>query len=91
VAAAEVSLAELRSGKQALSEKIAQYRPRNVAFLSKVAYRAVFNCKEVQWGHQPTQLHGASIWVLPNPSGLNRRFRLDDLVRAYGDLHRACQ
>jgi len=91
VTAAEVSLAELRAGVRAFNLKVAQYRPRHVAFLSKVAYGAVLNCKDVQWGRQPTKLYGATIWVLPNPSGLNRRFRLEDLVRAYSELCVACR
>jgi TDG/mug DNA glycosylase family protein len=29
------------------------------------------------------------VWILPNPSGLNRSFTLDALVTAYAELHRA--
>jgi TDG/mug DNA glycosylase family protein len=32
---------------------------------------------------------GATAWVLPNPSGLNRGFTLDALVGAYAELHAA--
>jgi double-stranded uracil-DNA glycosylase len=29
---------------------------------------------------------GAEVWVVPNPSGLNRAFTIDDLVSAYCEL-----
>jgi TDG/mug DNA glycosylase family protein len=32
---------------------------------------------------------GAEVWVLPNPSGLNRAYTLDALVSAYRDLRTA--
>jgi TDG/mug DNA glycosylase family protein len=32
---------------------------------------------------------GAEVWVLPNPSGLNRAFSLEELVSAYRDLRTA--
>jgi TDG/mug DNA glycosylase family protein len=34
-------------------------------------------------------MQGSAIWVLPNPSGRNRAFSLDDLVEAYRQLHLA--
>jgi TDG/mug DNA glycosylase family protein len=44
------------------------------------------NRKTVDWGLQPERFGGAKAWVLPNPSGLNRGFSLDQLVEAYGLL-----
>jgi TDG/mug DNA glycosylase family protein len=32
---------------------------------------------------------GARVWVLPNPSGLNRAFSLQALVAAYQELRNA--
>jgi len=32
---------------------------------------------------------GSAAWVLPNPSGRNRGYSLEDLVEAYGRLHNA--
>ncbi|TAL91762.1 MAG: mismatch-specific DNA-glycosylase [Candidimonas sp.] len=43
--------------------------------------------RKVQWGPQPTAFAGAIVWVLPNPSGLNRAFNLDNLVQAYRQLY----
>jgi TDG/mug DNA glycosylase family protein len=41
---------------------------------------------EFEWGAQRASFAGARVWVLPNPSGLNRAFTLDRLVQAYTAL-----
>jgi double-stranded uracil-DNA glycosylase len=70
-------------------QKIARYAPRFVAFLGKAAYSALSGQREIAWGSQPTILSGAAVWVLPNPSGRNRAFTLDQLVSAYRQLYLA--
>ena len=70
-------------------QKIARHAPRFVAFLGKAAYAALSGRRDVDWGAQQAALGGAAVWVLPNPSGLNRGFSLDQLVSAYGQLYRA--
>jgi TDG/mug DNA glycosylase family protein len=45
--------------------------------------------REVSWGEQPERLGGARVWILPNPSGLNRGFSKEKLVDAYSELNRA--
>jgi TDG/mug DNA glycosylase family protein len=85
--ASEVTRLEFVSASIKLRKKIALHRPRNLAFLGKAAYAAISGCTQVQWGLQPSPfVDGVSTWVLPNPSGLNRRFRLDDLVAAYAQM-----
>ena len=74
------------SGAAALELKIAQYAPRSIAFLGKPAYQAIQPHKPVEWGRQLPSFGGAEAWVLPNPSGLNRGFALDHLVRSYAQL-----
>jgi TDG/mug DNA glycosylase family protein len=71
------------------AQKIADHSPRFVAFLGKSAYRALSGQREIAWGSQSTPLGGAAVWVLPNPSGRNRAFSLDQLVSAYRALHLA--
>ena len=44
---------------------------------------------DIGWGRRPELLAGAIVWVLPNPSGLNRGFTLSALVRAYAELRNA--
>ncbi|MFP3519634.1 hypothetical protein SB766_25980, partial [Pseudomonas sp. SIMBA_077] len=43
--------------------------------------------RELQWGLQQEPFGGARAWVLPNPSGLNRAYSLELLVRAYRELY----
>jgi double-stranded uracil-DNA glycosylase len=84
--ASELTRAELRGAGDALEQKIRRYSPRVLAFLGKAAYAAITGQPQVEWGRQSSQFGGAQVWVLPNPSGLNRGFSLDDLVRAYRKL-----
>jgi TDG/mug DNA glycosylase family protein len=82
----ELSRDEFERAALGLSAKIARYSPGYVAFLGKPAFTAMFDKRTVSWGKQDLVLGGSKTWVLPNPSGLNRSFRLDQLVRAYTEL-----
>ncbi|BCX67449.1 G/U mismatch-specific DNA glycosylase [Pseudomonas izuensis] len=66
--------------------KITRYAPRCVAFLGKAAYSALSGQREVAWGLQAKTFGNAVVWVLPNPSGRNRAFSLEQLVHAYRQL-----
>jgi TDG/mug DNA glycosylase family protein len=68
-------------------QKILRHAPRVVAFLGKAAYSALTGQREIAWGLQPTTFGDAKVWVLPNPSGRNLAFSLDQLVDAYRQLH----
>jgi TDG/mug DNA glycosylase family protein len=87
--AAELSRAELAGAADGLRAKVERYRPRVIAFLGKAAYQAITARRDMAWGLQPETFGGAEVWLLPNPSGLNRAFSLEDLVQAYGELRRA--
>jgi len=63
--------------------------PRNLAFLGKAAYAAIVKNPNIQWGRQAAPFAGAPVWVLPNPSGLNRNFSLDALVAVYREMRLA--
>jgi TDG/mug DNA glycosylase family protein len=82
----ELSRDEFDRAAAQLSAKIARYLPGYVAFLGKPAFAAIFDRKLVSWGKQDVLLGGSKTWVLPNPSGLNRSFSLERLVRAYTEL-----
>jgi TDG/mug DNA glycosylase family protein len=82
----ELSRDEFKSAASSLSAKITHYSRRYVAFLGKPAFAAIFGRKSVSWGRQDPLLGGSKTWVLPNPSGLNRSFRLDQLIAAYTEL-----
>jgi TDG/mug DNA glycosylase family protein len=82
----ELSRREFADASEALERKIKFYAPRTIAFLGKAAYAAILAKPDIAWGAQSARFGGASVWVLPNPSGLNRGFSLDRLVEAYGAL-----
>ena len=89
VSAGELSRNEFTAGAAALKAKVETYAPRFVAFLGKPAYAAISGQRQLSWGAQVEPFGGAQVWILPNPSGLNRAFQLDALVTAYRELHDA--
>jgi TDG/mug DNA glycosylase family protein len=82
----ELTAEELARGGRRLEAKVRRYRPQVVAMLGLGAYRAAFGRPKAKPGPQPEKLGGASVWVLPNPSGLNAHYQVADLARLYGEL-----
>lgn len=82
----QVAPAEFRAGRQDLAAKVQRYTPQCLAILGVSAYRLAFEQKKAQIGPQPQPFHGAQLWVLPNPSGLNAHYQLPDLQRLYGEM-----
>jgi TDG/mug DNA glycosylase family protein len=82
----ELNPEELLTGQQQLAAKVQHYQPRFLAVLGIGAYRTAFNQPKAVMGRQGDSLHGAIIWVLPNPSGLNAHYQLQDLKRVYREL-----
>ena len=73
----ELSAAELRAGASILAAKVRKYRPGIVAFLGVTAYRTAFDQRKAGIGRQAEHIEESVAWVLPNPSGLNAHFTLD--------------
>ena len=88
-AAADLTDAELRAGRQRLERKVGRYRPRAVAIVGIGAYRTAFGRPDATFGRQPEDLAGALLWVLPNTSGLNAHYQAADFARAFGELRAA--
>ena len=82
----ELSPDELVAGQRRLQSKVKRYQPQVVAVLGIGAYRTAFSQKAVTLGKQPEQLAGATVWVLPNPSGLNAHYQLSGLVEQFRAL-----
>jgi mismatch-specific thymine-DNA glycosylase len=82
----QLEVHEFIAAAASFEQKIARYAPRYVAFLGKAAYSALSGQRNVAWGRQEKTFGTASVWVLPNPSGRNRAFSLDQLVDAYRQL-----
>ena len=88
-AAAELGTAELRTAAAALERKLAILRPEWLAFVGMQAYRVAFRRPGATVGPQPGLVAGTRVWLLPNPSGLQARYQLPELIEAFAGLHRA--
>jgi len=87
--ASELSSQELVNGALALEDKIIKHTPAYLAILGIGAYRQAFRQPKATIGNQERYLAGTRIWVLPNPSGLNAHYQMDDLVQLFQELHLA--
>lgn len=80
VAAVDLDADELRQGAISLERKVRRLRPKTVAFLGMGAFRVAFRRPLAAAGRQPELLAGADVWMLPNPSGLQASYGLDQVV-----------
>jgi TDG/mug DNA glycosylase family protein len=87
--AADLTRAELAAAVGPFRAKMERCAPRTIAFLGKPAYAAIVARSDLAWGLQAEPFAGAAVWLLPNPSGLNRAFSLAQLAEAYGALRLA--
>jgi TDG/mug DNA glycosylase family protein len=73
--AGELSRAELLTGAQALERRVRRYRPGAVVFVGLTIYQQIFGRTATPGaGAKPQRFGGASLFVVPNPSGLNASF-----------------
>jgi TDG/mug DNA glycosylase family protein len=84
--AQELSVRELREGAIALEKKVLQYSPGVLATLGIDAYRKAFDRPGAIVGRQAEAIDGTRLWVLPNPSGINASYRMEDMVRLFSQL-----
>ena len=84
--AQELSLEQLRKGAIALEKKVRKYSPRVLATLGIDAYRKAFDRPGANVGQQAETIDGTRLWVLPNPSGINASYGMEDLVRLFSQL-----
>lgn len=87
--AGELTAAELRQGAECLEHRVRRFHPGIVAVVGIGAYRTAFRRRGATLGPQEEPLGPARLWVLPNPSGLQARYQMDDLVELYGALRAA--
>jgi double-stranded uracil-DNA glycosylase len=91
--------AEYIDGWRKLDRKIARYRPEVVALVGVTLFRAVLpliagdNGRSVAGarlavGRQSVTIHGAVVFVLPNPSGRNANFSYAEMLAAFKSLRR---
>lgn len=82
VRASELSTVELREGARRLEAFVEHHRPRVVAIAGISAFRVAFE-RPARLGRQPAGMGAASVWVVPNPSGLNAHENVETLARWY--------
>jgi TDG/mug DNA glycosylase family protein len=82
----ELTREELIQGGHLLEEKVLAFHPAYLAVLGIGAYRAAFQRPKAALGLQDETIGQTRLWVLPNPSGLNAHFQLDDLASLFRDL-----
>jgi double-stranded uracil-DNA glycosylase len=92
--------AEYLAGWKVLQEKIRKFRPAVVALVGVTLYRAIrplveeadgrlSKSRPIALGFQPEAVHGARLFVLPNPSGRNANFSYAEMLAAFTALKRA--
>jgi TDG/mug DNA glycosylase family protein len=96
--------AEYVEGWKALERKIRRHRPAVVAIVGVTVYRAILPLiheaaggrpprrvrRRSPVGPQPETIHGARVFVLPNPSGRNANFSYAEMLAAFRSLRRWC-
>lgn len=87
----ELSVQELIDGGRRLQTKVRRYRPRVVAVVGISAYRVAFDRPKARLGRQSEGVGDSTVWVLPNPSGLNAHYRPKDLAVIFGELRLALE
>jgi TDG/mug DNA glycosylase family protein len=82
--------ADYVAGWTALDAKIAAYRPQVVALVGVTLYRAILPLADPdsRRAHVPLAIHGARVFVLPNPSGRNANFSYAEMLAAFTRLRR---
>ena len=88
---------EYLDGWKALEAKIDRFRPPIVAFVGVTLYRALWRvlghatAPHIRPGLQRTRIHGARVFVLPNPSGRNAHYSYADMLDAFRALRRTAR
>jgi TDG/mug DNA glycosylase family protein len=85
----ELTREEFVEGGKLLVKKTQRYKPQFLAVLGIGAFRAAFNQPKAKLGLQVERIGGAKVWLLPNPSGLNAHYQLDDLAALFSELRQA--
>ncbi len=97
----DLTPAEYIAGWKILERKIRRYRPEVVALVGITLFRAIEPLlpgnvglprrtrAAVKAGPQPAVIHGARVFVLPNPSGRNANFSYAEMLAAFVALRRS--
>lgn len=93
--------AEYVDGWKILERKVRRYKPEIVALVGVTLYRAILplldgvtvqkKAEAPVVGLQPFKIHGAQLFVLPNPSGRNANFSYAEMLVAFKSLREAAK
>lgn len=78
--AAELTPLEYQEGRRSLEARVLEYAPSILAILGIGAYRSAFSRPQAVFGEQDLRIGQTRVWVLPNPSGLNAHFSMEELA-----------
>ena len=84
--ASELSTKELQAGAELLKRKVWSFQPRILGILGVDAYRKAFQRKTATIGCQREKIGHTRLWVLPNPSGINAHYQVEDLIRLLSEI-----
>jgi TDG/mug DNA glycosylase family protein len=79
----ELTASDFERGRRALRRKVARWRPRAIVFVGVTAWRAMQKRPGRPAPAGPREIHGASVWVLPNPSGRNAAYTYCEMLRKW--------
>ena len=82
----ELSNEEISTGGKKLVEKVLRYEPKILAVLGIGTYRIAFGQPKAKLGLQNDTIGKTRVWLLPNPSGLNAHYQINDLVRLFSEI-----
>ena len=83
----ELSRDELREGARRLAATVERYKPAVLAVLGIGAYTTAFG-RKAGIGLQIDPPVACKVYVLPNPSGLQAKYQLAQLIEIFSDLRR---
>jgi TDG/mug DNA glycosylase family protein len=90
--------AEYIDGWKALEGKIRRYHPKTVAFVGITLFRMILpllagpsRAGTTVIGPHPLSIHGAAVFVLPNPSGRNANFTYAEMLDGFVQLRRCIE
>ena len=89
--AAELDREELRAGGEALRTKVNRFKPRVLGVLGVAAFRVAFGDPKANVGRRAERIGDTTLWVLPNPSGLNAHYQVPRLVELFSELRQAVE
>ena len=87
--AAELSSAEMIDGGKVLVKKVLEFKPNTLAVLGIGAYRTAFGQPKAKLSLQAEKIGATHIWLLPNPSGLNAHYQVNDLAELFSEVRKS--